>query len=72
MDETAIIDVFKHMRGKGPQPWRHVLEEWQFITHGTATEFNQQVLDMHARYPERLIINRPYNVSQSPTLEVPK
>ena len=71
MDDTAIIDVLRHIKGKGPMHWKYVLEEWQSMTQGTPKEFNEQLLAMQAKYPNRLIITRPYNQSASPTLEVP-
>ena len=67
---SAIIETLKQIRGRGPLPWSYVRAS--FIANGGEQyQMAKAIALMANKYPNRLLITRPYNVSDSATIEVP-
>jgi hypothetical protein len=67
---SAIIETLKQIRGQGPLPWSYVRAS--FIANGGEKyQMAKAISLMQTKYPHRLLITRPHNVSDSATIEVP-
>ena len=67
---SAIITTLKQIRGRGPLPWSYVRAS--FIANGGEQyQMAKAIALMANKYPHRLLITRPYNVSDSANIEVP-
>jgi hypothetical protein len=64
-----LNEILKKAKGQGPLPWSHYRDA--YCGRGKkSSKFAELMMEYAQRWPKRIIITRPYNVSESPMIEV--
>lgn len=66
--DRKLNQILKSVAGKGPYPWSHYRDA--YCGRGKKdVRFTRRMME-YAELSPRIIITRPYNVSESPMIEV--
>ncbi len=71
-DDNVLNEILKQEAGKGPKPWSHFRTRYCGFqrSHKSNKKFTRSMLKYAEKLPHRIIIERPYNISEDPTVEI--
>jgi hypothetical protein len=69
LNDSRLNKILTEAAGRGPLPWAYYREA--YCGYGRKSQrFTEMMMAYARRWPNRIIITRPYNVSESPMIEV--
>jgi hypothetical protein len=69
LNDSKLNNLLTEAAGQGPLPWSHYRDA--YCGRGKrSSKFTKVIMAYAERWPSRIIITRPYNVSESPMVEV--
>lgn len=69
LNDGKLNKILTDAAGRGALPWSHYRDA--YCGRGKRSEkFTETMMAYAERWPRRIIITRPYNVSESPMIEV--
>lgn len=66
--DAKLNQILKSVAGKGPHPWSYYRDAY-CGRNKRSNKFTRRMME-YAELSPRIIITRPYNVSESPMIEV--
>ena len=70
LNDKKLNEILGEMSGHGPAPWGQLRDLYTGKMGKRSERFTRTMMDYAERWPKRIIISRPYNVSESPMVEV--
>ena len=71
--DAKLNQILKSVSGKGPYPWSHYRDAYcgrnKVIPRRLSQLFTKRMME-YVELSPRIILTRPYNVSESPDIEV--
>ena len=70
--DKKLNKILAEEAGKGPQPWSHYRTRYCGYARDRKSNkmFTEAMMKYAIKIPHRIVIVRPYNVSEEPTVEI--
>jgi len=70
MKDAKLNKILAEMSGQGPAPWGHFRDRYTGKMGRRSERFARTMTAYAERWPDRIVITRPYNVSDEPMMEI--
>lgn len=70
MNDEKLNKILAEMSGQGPVPWGYLRDRYTGKMGRRSERFARTMTAYARRWPNRIVLTRPYNVSEEPNVEI--
>ena len=70
LNDEKLNKILAEMSGQGPVPWGYLRDRYTGKMGRRSERFARTMMSYARRWPNRIALTRPHNVSEEPTVEI--